>query len=187
MDMQADLFAEFPFGQIALEKIKPVNPNFRLFSAAWIKTGGGPETWEVMEVSGAEFRAATRGPNTGKLSIMVPNTKRTVHVHKSEIRAREARRDRSTTMTGKLLTNEHNEVCLHDVLKQCVAAGDPICVNGPSNPAVDAAIAGLAKETGKPVRVMRLVASDTTSLEHASEESIEAVLANSNVKVILKS
>lgn len=90
MDMTTDLFAAFPFGQIALEKIKPASPNFRLYRAGWVETGDGPETWEVMEVSGAEFREATRGSNKGKLSILVPNTRRTAHVHVSEIQAREA-------------------------------------------------------------------------------------------------
>ncbi|WP_166742036.1 hypothetical protein [Burkholderia cepacia] len=47
MDMTNDIFADMPFGQIALEKINPASPNFRLFSAGWLETGGGPETWEV--------------------------------------------------------------------------------------------------------------------------------------------
>ncbi|MEX3555316.1 MAG: hypothetical protein VB131_01375 [Burkholderia gladioli] len=95
MDMQTDLFAEYPFGKIALEKINPQSPNFRLYSAGWLETGGPPETWEVMEVSGAEFREAKSGPNKGKLAIVVPNTKRTVHVHVTEIRAYEAGRARA--------------------------------------------------------------------------------------------
>jgi flavin-binding protein dodecin len=84
------------------------------------------------------------------------------------------------------MNNERNEVDLHDVLKQRAEAGEPIYINGQSNQAVEAAIDGLAKETGKPIRVVQLVGVDTTSLENASQESIEAVLANSNVKVILK-
>lgn len=87
MDMQKDLFAEFSYGQIALDKIKPANPNFRLYSAGWLETNGGPETWEVMEVTGADFRPALSGKSKGKLTIMVPNTKRTVHVHVSEMKA----------------------------------------------------------------------------------------------------
>ncbi|WP_208452550.1 hypothetical protein [Burkholderia gladioli] len=35
---------------------------------------------------GAEFREAKRGPNKGKLSIMVPNTRRIVHLHRDELR-----------------------------------------------------------------------------------------------------
>lgn len=87
MDSQRDLFADTLFGKIALDKIKPASPNFRLFSAGWIETGGPPESWEVMAVTGAEFREAKSGPNKGKLSIMVPNTPRTVHIHRSEMAA----------------------------------------------------------------------------------------------------
>lgn len=90
MDMREDLFAAQSYGKIALQKIKPSSPNFRLYSAGWLETGGGPETWEVMKVTGAEFRQAKSGPNKGKLSVMVPNTKRTVHVHATEMRAFEA-------------------------------------------------------------------------------------------------
>jgi len=43
-----------------------------------------------MEVTGAEFREAKSGPNKGKLSVLVPNSKRTVHVHISEMIALEA-------------------------------------------------------------------------------------------------
>lgn len=92
MDISKDIFADQPYGKIALRKINPSSPNFRLYCAGWIETGGPPETWEVMEVSGAEFREAKRGPNKGKLTIMVPNTKRTVHVHISEIREAVAQR-----------------------------------------------------------------------------------------------
>jgi hypothetical protein len=90
MDMQKDLFAEFSYGQIAIEKIKPTSQNFRLYRAGWLETGGHPDTWEVMEVTGAEFRAAMTGKNKGKMTIVVPNTRRTAHVHVSEMRAYEA-------------------------------------------------------------------------------------------------
>lgn len=91
MDMRSGVFEQQLYGQIALEKIKPSSPNFRLYSAGWLETGGPPETWEVMEVTGAEFREAKSGPNKGKLCILVPNTKRSAHVHVSEMRAREVR------------------------------------------------------------------------------------------------
>lgn len=38
-----------------------------------------------MEVRGAVFRHATRGPNKGKLSIRVPGTTRTVQVIATEM------------------------------------------------------------------------------------------------------
>ncbi len=100
MDMQTDLFAEFSYGKVALEKIKPLSPNFRLYSAGWIDTGT-PDTWEVMEVSGAEFRPALRGKNKGKLTVMVPYTKRTVHVHVSEMKSHESKQALKTKNEGE--------------------------------------------------------------------------------------
>lgn len=87
MDMREDIYGEMPFGRIALAKLKPTSPNFRLFSAGWVEKGP-PETWEVMAVTGAEFREAKSGPNRGKLCIMVKGTKRTVRVHRREMSAR---------------------------------------------------------------------------------------------------
>lgn len=105
MDMQEDIFGKMPFGRIALAKLKPASPNFRLYSAGWLETGGPPDTWEVMAVTGAEFREAKSGPNRGKLCIMVKGTKRTVHVHRSEMTAhkRTAKRtpDARKTVPGK--------------------------------------------------------------------------------------
>lgn len=86
-DMTDDLFADQAYGKAALAKMQPTSPNFRLYCAGWLENGGHPDTWEVMVVTGAEFREATRGPNKGKLSILIPGTKKTVHVHISEIRA----------------------------------------------------------------------------------------------------
>lgn len=85
MDMQDDVFAEQSYGKAALHKLAPVPENFRLYCAGWL--GKKPEDWTVMEVTGAEFRVAKSGPNKGKLSVMVPGTKRTVHVTKAEMKA----------------------------------------------------------------------------------------------------
>lgn len=104
MDMQEDIFGKMPFGKIALAKLKPASPNFRLYSAGWLEKGP-PETWEVMAVTGAEFREAKSGPNRGKLCIMVKGTKRTVHVHRSEMTARKPATQRTPdarkTVSGK--------------------------------------------------------------------------------------
>ncbi|WP_186152051.1 hypothetical protein [Burkholderia gladioli] len=86
MDLRQDPFADTHFGRLALEKIKPTSPHFRLYEAGWLETGGPPDSWEIFEVIGAEFREAKRGPNQGKLSIMVPNTRRIVHIHRDELR-----------------------------------------------------------------------------------------------------
>lgn len=85
MDMEHDVFAEQSYGKVALQKMNPVPENFRLYAAGWL--GEKPEEFTVMEVTGAEFRTAKSGPNKGKLSIMVPGTKRTVYVTKDEMKA----------------------------------------------------------------------------------------------------
>jgi hypothetical protein len=84
MDMTEDIFADQSYGKLALQKIAPTDPNFRLYKAGWL---GKANVREVMEVTGAVFREANRGPNKGKLSIMVPNTTRTAHVTSDEMTA----------------------------------------------------------------------------------------------------
>ena len=93
MDMEHDIFADLAFGKAALQKLAPVPENFRLFYAGWV--GKRPQDFKEMDVSGAEFRVAKTGPNKGKLAIMVPGTKRTVRLTKTEIRAAEPRATRS--------------------------------------------------------------------------------------------
>lgn len=88
MDMEHDVFADQSNGKAALQKMAPVPENFRLYSAGWL--GDKPKDWTVMEVTGAQFRVAKSGPNKGKLAVMVPGTKRTVHVTKSEMKAADA-------------------------------------------------------------------------------------------------
>jgi hypothetical protein len=82
MDMTQDVFADQNYGKAALQKMAPTDPNFRLYLAGWL---GEKPPFEVMEVRGAVFRHATRGPNKGKLAIRVPGTTRTVHVTAAEI------------------------------------------------------------------------------------------------------
>jgi hypothetical protein len=85
MDMEQDIFAEYPYGKVAIQKMAPVPENFRLYSAGWL--GDNPKDRSVMEVNGAEFRVAKSGPNKGKLSIMIPGTKRTAYVTNAEMTA----------------------------------------------------------------------------------------------------
>lgn len=73
------------FGKVALSKLSPVPENFRIYEAGWL--GSKPSEFTVMEVKGAEFRAAKSGPNKGELKIKIPNTNRTVYVTKEEIAA----------------------------------------------------------------------------------------------------
>ena len=98
-----DLFKDTTFGKLALTKIKPASPNFRLYSAGWL--GNGSER-EVMEVTGAEFREAKRGPRKGEMCIQVPGTVRTVHVRASEIVI--ARASKANAATNKSTINERD-------------------------------------------------------------------------------
>lgn len=66
-DMTKDLFAEFSYGQIALQKLAPTDPNFRLYKAGWL---GKANTTEVMQVTGGVFRKALRGRDKGKLAVL---------------------------------------------------------------------------------------------------------------------
>ena len=87
-DMTKDIFAETPFGKLALEKLAPVSGNFRLFEAGWL--GKRPQDWRVMCIKGAEFREAKAGPNKGMLSIPVKGTERSVYLTREEIAAADA-------------------------------------------------------------------------------------------------
>lgn len=84
MDMEKDIFAECTYGKIALKKMGPVPENFRLFCAGWL--GDKPSEWDVMKVTGAEFRVAKAGPNKGKLCIRVKGTDRNAFVSRDEMK-----------------------------------------------------------------------------------------------------
>ena len=79
-----DLFAGTTFGQLALAKLAPTGLGFRLYQAGWL--GKGTER-DCMEVKGAEFRAAVRGPREGQLCILVKGTQRTAYVTAAEMEA----------------------------------------------------------------------------------------------------
>jgi hypothetical protein len=85
MDMQIDLFAQQAYGRAALKKMGAVPENFRLYVAGWL--GAPLEKADTMKVTGCEFRVAKKGPNAGKLCMMVPGTGRTVYVNRTEIMA----------------------------------------------------------------------------------------------------
>lgn len=85
-DMSKDIFANCAYGKAALKKLGNVPANFRLYEAGWL---GKHPAREVMEVIGAEFRAAKSGPDAGKLSVKVEGSDRTVYVTKAEIQAEE--------------------------------------------------------------------------------------------------
>ena len=82
MDMRNDLFAEYSYGKVALQKIGVADPNFKLYFAGWL--GNGNER-QVMRVNGAIFREAKSGPNKGQLCIKVPGTERSTLVTAREM------------------------------------------------------------------------------------------------------
>lgn len=85
--MAANPFDGSPIDRAARKKLGPVDPNFRVFCAGWL--GDNPELWEIMEVTGAVFRAAQTGPRRGQMVIEVPRTRRTVYVTAAELKAAE--------------------------------------------------------------------------------------------------
>jgi hypothetical protein len=88
MDMEEKMMEKHCFGKIALKKLGDVPDNFRLFEAGWIDKD--PRNRTVMEVKGAEFRAAKKGTNKGKLAIIIAGSQRTVYVTREEIDAEAA-------------------------------------------------------------------------------------------------
>ncbi|MDO8417711.1 MAG: hypothetical protein Q7S87_16045 [Agitococcus sp.] len=88
MDMRNDMFADQPFGKIALKHLASPDANFRLYKAGWLGTG---RQREIMSVTGASFREALSGRNKGQLSIMIPHTSRSVHVTAQEMAEFEAK------------------------------------------------------------------------------------------------
>lgn len=91
-DMTHDEFAEFPFGKAALQQLSPLPDNFRLYEAENLGPGKG------MKITGAEFRVAQRGPNKGKLSILVPGTRKVARLTQTK----------STTHTRMKPQGSHN-------------------------------------------------------------------------------
>lgn len=85
-DMSEKLFEQHAYGIAAIKKMGNISENFRLYECGWLG-GPNPEKWHSMQCTGAEFRAAKSGPNKGKLSIMVPGSKRTIYVSREEIDA----------------------------------------------------------------------------------------------------
>ena len=86
-DMTTDLFAEYSYGQIALQKLAPTDPDFRLYKAGWM---GKSNTRDAMQVTGGVFRKALRGQYKGKLAVLVADISRSVDVTASEMDAFEA-------------------------------------------------------------------------------------------------
>jgi hypothetical protein len=84
MSMEIDIFAETDYGKIALKKINPTDPNFRLYEAGWLGKHGKSD---VMEVKGAVFRVAKTGPYKGKLGVKVQGTEEVAYVTADELKS----------------------------------------------------------------------------------------------------
>lgn len=80
-----DIFAEYTFGKVALEKFGEVAEGFRLYEAERM------EDESTIRVVGAVFRPAKTGPNKGKPTVMVKHTKKMTYVTDREIREFERR------------------------------------------------------------------------------------------------
>lgn len=78
-DMTIDIFAEHAFGKAALAKLAPLDPNFRLYSAAHVDNKG------TIRVTGAVFAPGKCGRYKGVLSVLVKGTEQTVYVTKSDV------------------------------------------------------------------------------------------------------
>lgn len=98
-DMTGKLFEQHAYGIAAIKKMGNVSENFRLYQCGWLG-GPTPNEWHGMECIGAEFRVAQSGVNKGKLSIMVPNTRRTVYVSREEIDAERGEEEGQTATEG---------------------------------------------------------------------------------------
>lgn len=79
-DMTNGVFEDTDYGKIAINKLSPVTPNFRIYKVGLV--GDDKSTFEVI---GAEFRTAKSGKNKGKLCIIMTGTKRTTYVTSDEI------------------------------------------------------------------------------------------------------
>lgn len=79
-NMETDIFAEQVYGKIALKKMSNASPNFKLFEASRV------DKWGTIRVRGGEFRAAKRGPDAGRLSILIPGTTQVAYVTPADIR-----------------------------------------------------------------------------------------------------
>lgn len=84
MSMEERIFESTDYGKVAIDKIKPTDPNFRLFYAGWLEDGKA----DVMKIKGAVFRAAKSGPNKGRMCMIVKGTEQVAYVSVSEMDAK---------------------------------------------------------------------------------------------------
>lgn len=154
-NMEIDFFSAESYGKLALKKMAPVSENFRLYEAGWL--GKRPEDWTVMKVTGAQFRAAKTGPNKGKLSIMIKDTQRHVHLTREEMQAFDDAEKQSagpnkdehvkpmatpTAKRGKDLTRTVRQVAHLDRLAESKGKRIVADLDAPAREAMEALLAG---------------------------------------------
>lgn len=84
MNLDEKLLENTAFGRAALKKLGNVPEDFRIYFAS---LQGKHPNYHGMQVKGAEFRRAKRGPNKGQLRAKLPQTERTAYVSTAEIDA----------------------------------------------------------------------------------------------------
>lgn len=81
-----DIFESQSYYKVAMAKIKPDNPDFRIFCCGWV---GDYHTTDTMQVTGAVFREAKSGPRKGKKVVEVTGTRRSAFVTVAEMKEQE--------------------------------------------------------------------------------------------------
>jgi hypothetical protein len=76
-------FDEQDYGRAARSRLKDVHENFRWYISEVV----GEDEATAIKLTGAVFREAKRGPNKGKLSIIVKDTQRVAVVSRADVEA----------------------------------------------------------------------------------------------------
>lgn len=85
MTTHLEQFQTEKFVQAGLAKLGQLPPNFMIYCAGWL--GDMTTRACVMELTGAVFREAKRGPRKGQLCIEVPGTRRKAYLSCDEMDA----------------------------------------------------------------------------------------------------
>lgn len=86
MDRDERIMDNTSYGRAALKAFGDVPQGFYIFRAGWV---GVYPNYHGMEVTGAEFREAIKGPRKGKLCIKIPGTERTTYVSRAAMKENE--------------------------------------------------------------------------------------------------
>jgi hypothetical protein len=120
-DMDHDIFGDTEYGKLALKRLADPHPDFRLYSAGWL---GEVNDRQVMRVTGAVFRRALRGPNAGKLSMLVKGTSRTAYLTSAEIDSLAGELKRTATASSTTNNLAGQRTALRKALTECATLKD---------------------------------------------------------------